>query len=60
MKNDMINPPINATAIEPNISSLKAKISNQIIVTALVRKIGINLSAILILKLSSTDIPLFS
>jgi len=60
MKNDTINQPINATAIEPNISSLKARISNQVIVTALVRKIGMNLSAMLILKLSSTENHLFS
>ena len=60
MKNDISNPPINATAMEPNISSLKARINSPIMVTNLVRKIGINLSAILILKLSNTDIPLIS
>jgi hypothetical protein len=47
MKKDIINPPINATAIEPKSSSLTAKIINQIIVVAFVRKMGINLSAIL-------------
>jgi hypothetical protein len=47
MKKDIINPPIKATAIEPKSSSLTAKIISQIIVVALVRKIGINLSAML-------------
>jgi hypothetical protein len=60
MKNDTINPPIKDRAIEPNISSLKARIRSQMIVTALVRNIGINLSAMLILKLSSTDRHLLS
>jgi hypothetical protein len=55
MKKDTINQPINAIAIDPKSSSFIAKINNQTIVVIFVKNIGINLSAILILKLSTTE-----
>jgi len=47
MKNDTISHPINPIAMDQNNSSFIARISSQIIVVAFVKKIGINLSAML-------------
>jgi hypothetical protein len=60
MKNDTSNHQINAIAIEPNISSLNANISNHNIVVNFVRKIGTNLIEIDFLKLSNADMPSLS
>jgi hypothetical protein len=60
MKNETSNHQINAIAIEPNISSLKANISNHNMVVNFVRNIGTNLIEIDFLKLSNADIPSFS
>ncbi|MEI8253321.1 MAG: hypothetical protein WCG25_06360 [bacterium] len=60
MKKETSNHQINAIAIEPNISSLKANISNHNIVVNFVRNIGTNLIEIDFLKLSNADIPSLS
>lgn len=55
MKKETTSHPINPIAMDQNNSSLNARIRRPMIVVSLVRKIGINLSAILCWKLSITE-----
>lgn len=60
MKNDTINHQMNPIAMDQNNSSFIARMSNQMIVVNLVRNIGMNLSAMLCWKLSTTESHLSS